>query len=142
MTRKLNTVGQDEDDVEDPQAVQEIEHGGDQQDRHEERQGDVPKGLSARGSIDGRGLVVLARDGLQPGDQDDHDVPDATPGVHGNHAPESDRDIGQPLLGEGAKPNKPERRVQQPGIRVEHGLEDHTDDKDWDDGRQEDERPV
>ena len=60
----------DEDDVEDAERVERAEDQRDQQRRLQQRQRDLPELLPLAGAVDGRRLVDVAGDDLQPGQQE------------------------------------------------------------------------
>ncbi len=128
------TVGQHEDAVEHLQAVQEVQHRGDGENGLEQRQRDVPNSLNARRPVDASRVVVLARNRLEAGQQQQHDEPDALPGVDGD-----DRVRGE-IAGRSTSACvsavESDERRRNDSTRRSSGLQDRLEDDADDDHRQ------
>ena len=93
------------DEVEGAQAADQREDDHRHRRRPHQRQRDVPEVLPAGGAVDGRGLVVVARDRGDAGHVDDGREPDALP-----HIDERDREQRELRIGEPARALDAEER--------------------------------
>ena len=99
-------AGQHVDLVEDLHGADQRQDDDDEQVRHEQRQGDAPEDAAGPGAVHLGGLVEVARDRLQAGEQDE--------GVEAHMRPDRHADGG----GEGPEPRSVSQSI---------GLEAETD---------------
>src|SRR5574341_207635 len=114
---------QDEDLVEDLErqdgVVDQYEGGG----GSEERDRDVAEAPQGTGPVDGRGLVELWRDGLEPRQVDDHVIPQVLPDTEDDDRSEGHVAGHQPGLLREA--DELEQHVEDAELRVVHPPPDH-----------------
>ena len=78
-------LGHDNDVVDQLDAVGQRDGGDEQQRRSQQREGDLLECCPAGGPVDPRRLVQLARNVLQSGEEEDHEIARLLPDVHERH---------------------------------------------------------
>ena len=120
--------GDVDNDIGELQLEDDADDDDGHRDRQHQREGDLPEGLPAGGAIDASGLLDLAVEALQAGEQHDHHERDEGPGVH-----DHDGQAGEPGAGEEGG-IVPAEAAGEPGERaeadLEHRLADHPADRD------------
>jgi len=131
----------DEDEVEDLQPADDRQERRQREDRAHERRDHAEGELPGVRAVDPGGFHDVLRQTLKPRQQDHEAEPYVLPHADRDDGRQRGGRIAEPGMREGAEAHRAEKRIEEPGVRLEDALEDDRDDDQRHDDRHEEERP-